>query len=401
MSSLQFTYPSINNYNEESDINFLNLQNCKWFIQEKVDGSQLNIQFDRNDLIFTNKKNRVHEESACFSKAIKQMNKKKDLLNPQYTYCGESFAKTKHNIINYTRVPRHSFICYDIYDKQNMCYLELDELIKECKRIDIEYVNIIYNNNDPNIIPSDKINLIMTKIKNNEIVSCLGGQVEGIVFKHNKYKVDDKILTTKKKIVIESFQERKFKQISEMDFDNITLFFIEMSKQFAVEARYHKAYIHLKEKEIDTHYESLCIELDKDFEKEYREEFEEYFYDICFMKIRDNSNSHLIEWMTNKCKLPIKELPKPDFYNINFFINELSSYYQSEIRYQEAFQYLTIHNKLKQNNNDYSIMKNYLNKEFEQYKNELIDLLWNSFHQNIKRYARYNFFEFYINQLAS
>ena len=162
-----FTYPSITIYNALTSVYFLMAVNCMWYIQEKVDGSNLTIEIDDNGQIcFANKGKKIASEkpNPCFLNAVQQMKKKEKVLNPNYVYCGESVCKPKHNIIPYMRTPRHFFICFDIYDKTNECYLNPTELNKECTRIDIEQAPVLYSNTDQTVDPSTVIEDLMKKI---------------------------------------------------------------------------------------------------------------------------------------------------------------------------------------------------------------------------------------------
>jgi len=115
-------YPKISHFDSD-DINNnkwlfeRNNENYKFYIQEKVDGSQLSFLIKDNDIEFFNKENKVDKTKNDFNASTNILTNFKDKLNTNYIYHGESICRIKHNVNVYKRTPSNFFILYDIYDK--------------------------------------------------------------------------------------------------------------------------------------------------------------------------------------------------------------------------------------------------------------------------------------------
>lgn len=307
-------YPSINHLELNTEFNW-SLKNPNWYIEEKIDGSQLTMIYNKEEdkIVFYNKKRLLNINSKFFEKSISMLSTLKN-LNSNYEYYGESVTKYKHNIINYKRLPPYFYIIYDIYDNQNKKLLSPEEKKTESERLGLEVVKTFYQNNDPEISPKQKCIEIMEKIKNNssDYFSCLSSmdnkvKPEGIVLKHHNV-VNDKgdIITIKLKHVDNEFKEfqkmkRNKSEINSEEFVNV------IGNMFQCEGRYHKAVQHLKEKELLKNNKSdiklLINELDNDLEKEYKNLIKNYLYTEFINKIKISSRKNFNKWyQDNFCK---------------------------------------------------------------------------------------------------
>ena len=121
-------------------------QNYQWFIQEKIDGSQLSFLIDpTNTIQFFNKQKNLSLTNKTFERSFTMLSQEKvvEILNKSYIYHSESVCRRKHNVVNYGRTPKFYAIIYDIFDTESNRYLNLDEMITECDRIGLEYVKVV------------------------------------------------------------------------------------------------------------------------------------------------------------------------------------------------------------------------------------------------------------------
>lgn len=181
-------------------------ENKDWYIEEKVDGSQLSFNargdfFNRGRLL----------EYPCgwvFDKAIAALSTLQNKLNPDYMYHGECIVKPKHNVLWYGRVPKFFFVLFDVQDGE--CnYLQRDKLEQVAQELGIECVQLLYQNVDAQVQPRHVIPKLL------ESSSCmLGGndKPEGIVVKHPRFtKPGGKVSALKVKIVRKEFKEKHHK----------------------------------------------------------------------------------------------------------------------------------------------------------------------------------------------
>ncbi len=284
--------------------------NYKYYIEEKIDGSQLSMFINDNDHIsFYNKNKTVSENNSAFMKAITMLRYKydgKNILNQNYIYHGESICRIKHNVIAYSRTPINYFIIYDIYDITTNKYVSLETKKEETKRIGLEMVAILYYNSDPETNPYTTCTKLIEQIETGELQSCLGGTLEGIVLKHHEFSQNNKVSATKLKYVTNKFKERHvIKQpkveLSADDFLN------SLGNSFCTEGRFHKAYQHLVESGKITEnnvkrndLDKIIGELNTDFDKEYQEELMLLLWTEFSPHIKKLARNNVGIWFMNK-----------------------------------------------------------------------------------------------------
>jgi len=273
-------YPSIESININSKKCWKD--NYQFYFEEKIDGSQLSMFLNNNQLEFYNKNKLLKNNNQVFQKAITMLLCKfqdKNILNSNYIYHGEAVCNLRHNVNIYERTPKYYFIVYDIYDLETKRYLSIEDKHTECDRVGIEYVQVIYHNQDVECNPYMKADELIKEIESGNIKSCLGGIPEGVVLKHHAVMQKDKCVATKLKYVTDAFKERhKEKQAKRTEYSP-TEFIEKLGKEFCVHARFQKAYQHLIEDnkidQNDKNYNDISKivgELDVDFDKEYKEE---------------------------------------------------------------------------------------------------------------------------------
>jgi len=281
------SYPSIDTLNVKSTRSWLDDENYKYYIEEKIDGSQLSIVVDNEGkLSFYNKNKRAGMNNA-FEKAITMLSFKydnKNILNPDYTYHGESVCRIKHNVCVYERTPKNYFILYDIFNNISNEYVSSEIKKSEAERVGFEIVQTLYQNIDPNQNPYDMCEKLISQIESGEIKSCLGGAIEGIVLKHHAFIKKGKSVSSKLKLVTTNFKERHLVKQPKAEL-SANEFLTSLGNSFCTEARFHKAYQHLVEnntinpesiKKSDK--DKIIMELNSDFDKEYKDELYELLY---------------------------------------------------------------------------------------------------------------------------
>src|SRR5579872_1324786 len=256
--------------------------NYRYYIEEKIDGSQMSILVTSDGRIqFYNKNKLIDLESSVFRKDCMMLIynfDNKSILNPNYIYHGEAVCDLRHNVITYNRTPKYYYIIYDIFDTTSRTYLSPEAKQLECQRIGLDCVPILYYNSDQEVDPIAKCIELIEQIEELKLESILGGIPEGVVLKHHAFYKGDKMSATKLKMVSEKFKERHTMRQSKVKL-NAEEFIKGMGTCFATEARFHKAFQHLcesgdisKEKMASNDINKLVKELDHDFDKEYEEE---------------------------------------------------------------------------------------------------------------------------------
>lgn len=273
------------------------VDNPDWYIQEKVDGSQFSFTLD-DELKFYNKKKEI-SKNVIFATTIDSITLLSSTvnLNPDYVYHGEAIRKQRHNVISYFRAPRHHFILFEIYSKSHG-YLKLDECQREAERLGLEMVQTLYQNKDPQITPVSKCLEIIDLIEQNKIESCLGGKIEGIVFKHLHAKKQSKIVATKLKLVTRQFKESVPGKLHGPSFIE------SIVSKYKTEARWRKSLQHVREylpaeSKNDDIRREFMIELKADFVKEHETEVKnllwEHFIGEIISRISQGSENWLMD----------------------------------------------------------------------------------------------------------
>ncbi|AUV58635.1 hypothetical protein [Bandra megavirus] len=260
-------YPSINSL---SDIHFK--KDIKdFYIEEKIDGSQMSLIVHNDKLVFFNKNKIVDSKAQVYQKAIIMLQTIKSKFKPGLIYSGEVVNQPKANVAVYDRVPDYFFILYDIYCIGENRWYNYQEKHEAAKIVGLECVPQLYCYQSDNDVVMDIAKSFIDKIESGELKSCLGGIPEGIVIKR---------AGTKLKVVSGIFKERHLKK------QHNHIWTLETSlkhfgDQFNVNARFQKAYQHLAEDDCEINLQTLIVELDKDLEKEYNEEIKAFIKAQC------------------------------------------------------------------------------------------------------------------------
>lgn len=286
--------------------------NHRWFIEEKVDGSQLSFQKRSEDgqVEFRNKEKTIPpgaHDRPCYANAITAISRIAAELNPAYTYHGESVCKRRHNVVEYLGAPLKFWICFGIYD--GVRHLDRAELEHECRRLGLEYVQVLYQNEDPEARdPTNKALELVQAIESGDIQSCLGGNVlEGIVVKHNSawHSKSACFKRVQLKHVTSRFKEcHKSKQPKLRGHDQASLFaYLEqLGHNFAIDAVYQKALQHLREDPTRdpaaiTNIHALTRRVRDDIVKERKQDISEALYVAFVDEILKHATDGVAKWL--------------------------------------------------------------------------------------------------------
>lgn len=165
--------------------------NTEVLIEEKIDGSQFSFGKKDGVLFMRSKGATIYEPVAdkLFKGAADYITSIQSQLQEGYTYRGEVLSKTKHNTLQYARVPKHNVIIFDV-DKADQDYLTSEEKRTEAERLDLETVPVFFQGK---IKTYEQLKSLF------DTTSILGdAKVEGMVFKnYAMYGPDKKVLMAK------------------------------------------------------------------------------------------------------------------------------------------------------------------------------------------------------------
>jgi hypothetical protein len=226
------------------------------YVEEKLDGSQFSFGFQQNkdredpdgyfenawELFCRSKRAYIDMDNPpkLFSNAVKAVKELRTVLRMGWTYRAECIDSKKHNALTYERVPRHSFVLFDI-DKGMEDYATRLELIDEALRMEVEAVQWLV----PGVTyagPGQFDELL----KDGAVTSMLGGPIEGIVIKPRDLVVgaDGKRLVAK--VVRDEFKEIHRKEWKPAGGNSL----FGILEEYRSEARWQKALQRLNEEDL-------------------------------------------------------------------------------------------------------------------------------------------------------
>lgn len=302
-------YPSIPALNPNSGKDWLYNDNYKWYIEEKLDGSQLSFMLnDDGELNFYCRNRPAGKNNSVFSKSIDMLQLLKPKMKPNIMYHGESIIKPRHNTVTYDRVPKYYWIMYDV-QLPDKTFLNRPLVEHFAKELGVEVVPVLFNNAEEQTTISaiEIAQDFISKIEAGELESYLGGIPEGVVIKHPKFESDNSTFSaTKLKVVTNKFKEahmaKKPKNLNtESDFCSW------LGEQFNTQARFHKAYQHCRDrdqltgkKEKDIY--KIVQDLDQDFEDEWQELCKQYLWAEYKDKIQKSARKDFSDWVVDNYK---------------------------------------------------------------------------------------------------
>ncbi|AGO85557.1 hypothetical protein psal_cds_1235 [Pandoravirus salinus] len=285
------------------------IRNYRWFVEEKIDGSQLSFQRQGDAVEFRNRSKVVSVDVAldrpCYANAARAITRLAAQLDPAYTYHGEAVCKRRHNVVAYLGTPLKFWICYGIYDGER--YLDRSEVEAECARLDLQCVQVLYVNDDPSVLdPTPKVLEIVAQIEAGEIASCLGGNtIEGVVVKHNAawHARSKAHKCIQFKHVTATFKERHgegLPPLASYDAESLMAYLALLGAKFAVPAVYQKAAQHIRENPGGKGAISLPAlqrEVERDIEKEHGQDIAEALVKALLPVIAQHATSGMADWL--------------------------------------------------------------------------------------------------------
>jgi len=201
-------YPKVN---ADGKLRVWGERNKDWWIEEKIDGSQLSFRLHQDRLVFYNRGNEINADAPgwVFEAAISALSTLKPHLTRNVVYHGECVTKPKHNVVRYGRVPRLYFVLFDVQYVADGTYASRSVMELHASELGLECVPVLYANEDPAIQPGAKADELIAAMTPG--CSLLGGEdmPEGAVIKHHKFvrSENGKTVASKIKVVRDAFKE--------------------------------------------------------------------------------------------------------------------------------------------------------------------------------------------------
>jgi hypothetical protein len=266
-------------------------------VEEKIDGSQISFGVIDGELGIRSKGAQINPESPepMFNKAVETILElyKLGLLHSGFIYRGEYLKTTKHNTLNYSRIPNKHIILFDVMVADGERYLSPYDKSVEAKILGLEVVPTF----EVNVKSLDELKALV------ERESVLGGQkMEGVVIKnYNQFTPDKKIMMGK--YVREEFKEAhqvEWKQTNPTRTDIVQA----LVAAYKTDARWEKAIQHLRDagKLTDTPKDIglLIKEVPEDILKEAEDEIKSELFKYFWPQIRRGVIAGFPEWYKDK-----------------------------------------------------------------------------------------------------
>lgn len=268
-------------------------------VQEKVDGSLFCFGLNEKDELVMRSKGAILTEdnyAEMFGEAVKYAMGLKEILPKHalpdtYFYC-EYLQKPKHNTLKYTRTPQNHLVLFDIVSEGK--YVVRNNLEEYAQLLEIDVVPELYRGE----MTKDKIQEFLTT------TSYLGEEIiEGIVMKnyHQTILLGGNLFPLFTKYVREEFRER---HTTDWKIRSPKTSLQDWVNGFESEARWQKAFLHLKEKGLIENQPKdiglLIPEVKKDIVEEEAENIRSYLYKCFIDDILRKATGKLPMWYKNK-----------------------------------------------------------------------------------------------------
>jgi len=215
-------------------------------------------------------------------------------MRDDLVYRGEVLQSPRHNVVKYSRVPKGHIVLFDVQRQAGQEeYLRPDRVRMEAECLGLEPVREIYCG------PGDAVTqeLLAEWVKQE---SQLGGaEIEGVVIKnYGRFAADGKALLGK--FVRESFKEAMGCRTGTKGSSGIE----ELYSRYNTEARWQKAFQHLKEAggllQAPQDIPKLFKEVHRDLEEEEMENIKDILWGLFGKRIKGGATKGLAEWYKNK-----------------------------------------------------------------------------------------------------
>ena len=269
-------------------------------LQEKIDGSQFRWGLNEDKELIIGSKGTIirhPDENKMFKEGVEYLLSIEDKLKNDYLadtyFFGEYLQKPKHNVLKYERIPKNHIVLFDVL-MGGKWIRERKELEEIAKNLDIDIIPELY-----------KGEMNKEKIKELLIIdSYLGNEkIEGIVIKNYNQTImlGGNIFPLFTKYVREEFKER---HCAEWKIKSPKGALQEFIESFKSEARWTKAIIHLKEKELLTNSPKdiglLIKTVQNDIVEEEKDNIKKFLYNKFIKDILRVSTKGLPEYYKEK-----------------------------------------------------------------------------------------------------
>jgi len=272
--------------------------NSELIVQEKVDGSFFGFGIDeRGDLVLRSKNTLI--DVNAFPKLFKEgveyvLSIEQGILYfPENTFFYCEYLKTeKHNTLHYERIPKNHLVLFDCLMQGE--FVDREKLVEFADMLNIDVIPELYRGKLEGDI--DRLNKFF------EIDSYLGKEkIEGIVIKNYNEKIEmyGHVFPLFVKYVRPEFREQNQAEWGHNK-DKIT----EFIESFRTEARWEKAYQHLRERGLLKQELSdiglLMKEVSIDIEEEEKENIKKFLWKEFSKKIKKEATKGLPDWYKKK-----------------------------------------------------------------------------------------------------
>lgn len=172
-----------------------------YVVQEKIDGSQFSFGRVNGEVLFRSRNHMLTLETcaAQFRPTLTHLTAVADLIPEGFIFRGEAMSKTRHNKLNYSRLPSGFVVLYDVENAG--AYLAHEDLAAWSDRLGVTAVQQLWTGEPGEAFDMERV----TAFLNGE--SQLGGTPEGVVVKNYARRDHGKVMMGK--IVGSHFKEVK------------------------------------------------------------------------------------------------------------------------------------------------------------------------------------------------
>jgi len=286
------TIPSYGKIHQVGHSNNRDLFQHELVVEEKVDGSQISFGLVDSELVICSKNCVIDQQDAgMFEAAVESIKKRRLCFQEGWIYRGEFLKSTKHNVLNYERIPTDHIVILDIEDDLG-AHLNPAAKKEEARRIGLECVPLLHVGTISDMV--EMRGLL-------ERTSFLGvAKIEGVVFKaYGHVNRDGKLLMGK--FVNESFKEvHKQPKTGKPHRDILEV----MAGMYCTKTRWEKAVQHLKEEgrldESPRDIGELMKAVNVDVLEECKEEIKEELFKWAWPQISKSLAVGLPQWYKNR-----------------------------------------------------------------------------------------------------
>jgi hypothetical protein len=235
--------------------------NTNWYIQEKNDGSLFSCEVESGIMYFYSRAAPLTDITNQYYRGamialLTKFKRDPTAFNENEVLCGESMCRRKHSKLMYDKVPVDFFTPFNIILKDTKKWLSVTQLAARCAALGYTTVRLLHDNaaaalDERSCNAYAMVNILMAKINSNELMSALGGKMEGVILKCDEYVwPNGTVSAMKQKFVRDDFREKKSSEEKKLLLHEQQGIF-EIGTVYNVPARFHKALQRYRERNVD------------------------------------------------------------------------------------------------------------------------------------------------------